>query len=191
MENIYSKFKDKPLADAIAHQSTINTVLNSKAKKVLEMGGGIGTLSYACLSNGAEVDIYEQSEECRKELKKNLAEFDGKYTITKDYRVLPPHKNYDLLIIDGGSGNGRDKGFPMSVWHYVNYITVKKIIVDGYRRMQFGFARNGLRRQYIYKITFHDKCSEIDCKKCNSKILRILNYIYWELRVKYYYRSKK
>jgi len=165
-----------------------------KPKRILEMGGGIGTISYALLKfSDAFVDIYEHNEFCRGKLKENLAEFNGRYQVIDDYRILPPERVYDLMIVDGGSGKGKGGGYHEAVWFFIMYLkSVKIVYVEGNRRLQRFFARKALKYNYLYKLTDYDNIIwqgeklhgglKIECSPSSSRILKMANFIFWELK---------
>lgn len=165
-----------------------------KPKRILEMGGGIGTISYALLKHSdAFVDIYEHNEFCRGKLKENLAEFNGRYHVIDDYRILPPAREYDLLVVDGGSGKGMGGGYHEAVWFFIMYLkSIKIVYIEGNRRLQRFFSRKALKQNYIYKITNYDKIfrqgeklhggQKIECFYNSSRLIRLINFIFWELK---------
>ena len=195
--DIYHKFEKQSGSDNIgglmAIQNLIEICHKINPQRILEMGGGIGALSYTLLKySQAKVDIYEQNNFCIARLKENLAEFKGRYNIIRDYRILPPHRNYDLMIVDGGAGKGQDKGFFQAVWHYLSYIqSIKIVYIEGFRRLQRIWTRKALRRKYVYKITNYDNIiykgqnlhggSKIECRPSESRILRLINFLFWEI----------
>ncbi len=219
---IYNHFKEQVGSESGAQFFSIQNIKDIcheiKPKRVLEMGGGIGTLSYTILSNSnAFLDIYEQNSFCRSRLEENLKQFQGRYQIINTYRMLPPSREYDLMIIDGGAGKGRDKGYFQSAWFFLSYIqSIKIVYVEGRRRLQRIWARKALRQRYIYKLTKYDKKYnkaedvdeksqeglkigglKIECRPSKFRLLRLINYFFWEIRevtlFKYFilYRIKK
>src|SRR3989339_1817628 len=106
-DEIYDKFKSQSGSQNIASPVTISVLSKmcaiERPKRILEMGGGIGTISYTLLKNSdAFIDIYEDNDFCRNKLKENLSQFSGRFQIIDTYRILPPVREYDLVIIDGG-----------------------------------------------------------------------------------------
>ena len=78
--SIYNAFKQKKGSEHISSPIGIHMLLNIitevKPKHILEVGGGIGALSYTALKySDAQVDIFESHPFCLTELKKNLAGF--------------------------------------------------------------------------------------------------------------------
>src|SRR3989338_2078319 len=117
-EEIYALFSAKSGSNEIAGITTMRAVVDfckkNNPRTILELGGGIGTISYAVLSNcDATVDIYEHNDFCIAALNENLKDYKERFSIIPDYLMLPPKREYDLIIIDGGKGkHERDGGFP-------------------------------------------------------------------------------
>jgi len=194
---IYRDFKQRPGSGHIAKPVTIEALLQLiqklQPRRILEMGGGIGAISYTLLKHSkARVDVYEDSEFCREQLRQALREFTDRYQIIEDYRVLPPAREYDLVIVDGGSGRSGDGGFREAVWLYLNYIQdVKAVYVEGNRHIQRLLARRALRHRFIYRLIAYAD-AEFDgevvhggllmkTRKSESRLLRWLCFAYWEL----------
>ncbi|OGG87273.1 hypothetical protein A3B87_00175 [Candidatus Kuenenbacteria bacterium RIFCSPHIGHO2_02_FULL_39_13] len=175
-------------------QKIINICQEINPKRVLEMGAGTGTISYTVLKySNAHLDTYEHYDFCQKHLINNLKEFEDRYTLIKDYRLLPPHTDYDLVIIDGGSGKPWDGGFSKAVWIYLSCINnVKYVHVEGYRHYQRYLARKALSQRQIYKLIDYSEYQldeqklsgglTIKCKPCKFRILRFFNWLFWELK---------
>lgn len=109
---------------------------------------------------------------------------------------MPSAKEYDLLIVDGGSGKGQGKdfdgGYPSAITDILNNLDFVKIIyVEGYRYIQRWLIFKALRKKYIYKLTRYDKTTfqgeeisgglKIDCFVSKSKFLRTINFIFWSV----------
>lgn len=194
---IFQVFKSRPGSDHIAKPVTIEALLRLlqelRPERVLEMGGGIGAISYTVLKHSAAcLDVYEDDLFCREQLLKALSDFKGRYQILTDYRVLPSEREYDLVIVDGGSGRKGDGGFREAVCLYLDYLqNLKAVYVEGNRHNQRVLARRSLRKRYLYRLTaFAD--AELDgelmhggllisVRKSGSILRRFLNFIYWEL----------
>ena len=215
---IYNYFKQQSGSEHIAKPTTIEILLDicreQQPKKILELGGGIGTISYLLLSNStAQVDIYEDNDFCFNKLEERIFPFgDVRFKVIKNYHEMPPAKEYDLVIVDGGSGKGRGKdfdgGYMMAVSDILKCIDpVKTIYVEGYRHIQRWLIFKVLRKKYTYKLIRYDETSfqgkrlsgglKIECKFSQSKILRLVNFIFWAI-VEWYpvrnfisYRFKK
>ena len=191
--NIYNYFKSKLGSEHIAKPPTIEAIINICAeespKTVLELGAGIGTLTYTILFNStAHIDTYEGTPFCIDQLKKNLKGLE--YNLITDYRQLPPHKDYDLIIVDGGAGSDLDTGYMRAIFLFLQSLdSVKIIYVEGRRMGQRAFIRRGLVDRYTYKTEIvegdNDKGGIIfRCKRTKSKLKRYGLYIYWKLRCK-------
>src|SRR3989344_5184809 len=96
---VYEYFRNQPGSDHIAKPTTIEVILDicekEKPKRILEMGGGLGTISYIMLKySDAFVDIYEDNDFCLSRLQEKISLFRGRFRIMKDYHELPPAKEY-------------------------------------------------------------------------------------------------
>ncbi len=194
---IYNNFKSLPGSEHIAKPTSISALLliceEKKPKRVLELGGGIGTISHTLLTHSdAFVDIYEDNDYCIKRLRENLRAFQGRFSIIEDYRILPPAREYDVVIIDGGDGAPKDGGYGLAIWLFLHYIkSVRVVYVEGYRVLQRAFVRRALGKRFILKFTrYKDVYNKgvkwhgglrIDCSECSSGIVRFLRYVAWEI----------
>lgn len=194
-KSIYDRFLKMEGSEQIATAVNISHIIeicnNISPRRVLEMGG-IGTLSYTILTySHAQLDIYEVNEFCINALIKNLAEFEGRYTILNSYRILPPSREYDLMIVDGGRGKAHDRGFAEAPFLFLRYIqSVRMIFVEGMRTVQLSWVYKGLCNKYIYDVvkiinTETKGGTQIDCKSSNSRLLKFFNYYYWKIRDKH------
>lgn len=198
-QEIYNRFKTQNGSEHIGKPVTIEILSDIcraiKPKRVLELGGGLGTNSYTILKNSeAYLDIYEHNEFCRDKLTDNLTEYKQRYSVIKDYKILPPAEDYDLVVVDGGSGKSEyDGGFFKAIYVYLVYLnSVKVIYIDGHRRFQGMLARKALKNDYVYKLTKYQDIeyngeilnggSKIECWKSSSKLLKLFNYLYWEVK---------
>lgn len=206
---IYKYFKTLPGSEHIGKPVTIDVLINAckeiRPKRVLEMGGGIGALSYTLLKySDAFIDIYEDNEFCRKELEKNLAEFEGRFQIIDTYRMLPPSQIYDIAVIDGGMGNPGDGGYATAAQLFLEYIdSIKVVYIEGYRGIQRDTVRKALQKKYICTFKAHKQIFvegqkwvgglEIRCKRAESSVMRWLIFLFWEAVVvlrKYYFKVR-
>ncbi|MCL9972290.1 MAG: rRNA adenine N-6-methyltransferase family protein, partial [Candidatus Pacebacteria bacterium] len=108
---IYAHFSAQEGSEYIATPVTIQAILDQNTKtplsRVLEMGAGIGTLTYTVAKyTKAHIDTYEDNAFCIAALTKHLAGLESSYTLMTDYAVTPPVRTYDLVLIDGGGGKG-------------------------------------------------------------------------------------
>lgn len=172
---IYNKFKVQKNSERIAKEKTIEELIKllPEAKYVLEMGGGLGTLSYTVLvKSNAEIDIYEPIEYYRGRLRENIGIYDHRYSIIDSYQELPPRKEYDLLIVDGGSENLR------TVFLIIFYLeNLKYIIVDGHRLGQRAFIKEALKYRYIYETNNYGKGIVFELKREKFPIKRWWCYL--------------
>ena len=190
---VYRVFSTKEGAQHIAKPPSIQAVTEiirwHKPKTILEVGGGIGALSFVCLKHSeANVDIFEDNIFCIGELRKNLRDFDGRYTIHSDYSNYSlPHLAYDLVIFDGGT------------YELINQLTrsltdMRLTFFEGNRIQDRAVFRKALKENYVFTVREYIDSSgkykgghEIRCKKSKSKFLREILYRYWE--VIYYIRE--
>ena len=195
--DIYTQFKKRSGSSNIAKPPAIDTILRICDRvhptRVLELGGGIGTITYALLKyTNTHVDVYEQNNFCATELKKNLSGYEDRYTIIDSYLKLPPHRSYDLLIIDGGEAKDHAHGYSDTAWLFISYLdNVSTIYIEGNRHDQRTQARRALRQKGIFKLVRHKPVvyegkwflsgHEIRFRKSNIGVLRWLYYMWWEL----------
>ncbi len=145
---VYDLFKKKEGSEHIATPLSISMVqkLARKSERILEIGGGIGTLTYAMLScSDAKLDVYEDNNFCIQKLQENLREFSERYTLLTSYEMQPPRTEYDLVIIDGANGKKHDGGRKDVVFDFFSSICSKIIYFEGVRRPQRRYVREALR----------------------------------------------
>jgi len=206
---IYNYFKTLHGSDHIGKPVSIGALIDIcrelHPKRVLEMGGGIGALSYTLLKHSsAFVDIYEDNEFCIGELKKNLKEFEGRFQIITTYQTLPPARDYDVAVIDGGTGAEKDGGYAVATQLFLAQLdSISAVYIEGYRGMQRDAARRMLHKKYVcffrvYKEVYSEGRKwqgglRITCKKTKWALLRWLSFLFWEAMVfvrKYYFRLR-
>ena len=202
---IYGRFKEQLGSEHIATPITIEILLdicrNQKPVSILELGGGLGTISYLLLSNSnAQLDIYEDNDFCRRKLKENLATFAGRYQIIESYRTLPPNNSYDLVVVDGGSGKPGDGGYKNAVSCIMACLdSVKTIFVEGYRYHQCYLIRKAVAVNHLFKLSLYLPSqfkgqvikggSKIECKLSHKKLFKFINHIYWELIARHHIKN--
>ncbi len=92
-----------------------------RPRRILELGGGIGTLTYTILCTarrngltavpGFSLVTVESHPFCLEQLSKNLADFDGAYRVVPNTEELRARgETFDLLVVDGGGDLGNDLG---------------------------------------------------------------------------------
>lgn len=194
---IYNTFHMKEGSEFIATPVTIQALIDiskkTSIKNVLEMGSGIGTISYTLLKyTDAHIDLYEDNEYCQNALKKNLEQFEGRYTLLPNYKIHPPRKRYDLFIVDGGNGKRHDGGAIDAIDSLLNFIDdISIVYVEGHRYTQRARLRKILSRRYIYSLVEYDSVLvdngefkgelTVYCKKSNNSYAKKINYIYWSI----------
>jgi hypothetical protein len=114
--SIEARFRVLPGSDYIASVFTISGLVHAMARsrpqRMLEVGAGIGTLTYAASAVARELYgdqsdqfvLYaiEDHDGCREALVKNLQDFAGRYTLLRNTAELPHNAApFDLLCIDG------------------------------------------------------------------------------------------
>lgn len=199
-EEIYNRFKKQDGSDATSGITTLKAVIDFCRKynpqTVLELGGGIGTLSYAVLKNCSGIlDVYEHNGFCRDALGKNLQEFRRRITVLSDYLSLPPRREYDLIIVDGGKGGeafgGTDGGFSQAIAAYINSLSsVKTIFIEGQRKSQRFWATEALRTRFLYTPRKYPDPTggkkgalRLDCVPCAQEYKRLLSHYYWRKKI--------
>ncbi|OGZ12579.1 MAG: hypothetical protein A3D67_04195 [Candidatus Lloydbacteria bacterium RIFCSPHIGHO2_02_FULL_51_22] len=196
-QEIFILFKNQQGSDHIAGKVTIEAVVSFCKKhnpqNILELGGGIGTLSYAILKNcDGALDIYEHNDFCIRALNDNLREMSKRYTVTTDYLKLPPQREYDLIIIDGGKGKGiYDGGFPQVIASYISSLnSIGTIFIEGRRKSQRFWVAEALRARFLYTPTHYEDPTggkkgalRLDCKPCSNEFLRTMGHLYWRKRI--------
>lgn len=191
-QHVLNKFKQLGGAEHIATVVNIREIIKickeQNPKRILELGGGIGALSYAMLLNSqAHIDIYEDNKFCEEKLNENLKEFRGRYTIIPCYRILPPESEYDLMIVDGGN---KESFHPE--WFYIHYLKqIKAIYIEGYRRSQYAWISRALFNCYVYRTIkipgeeidgkFRKGGTYITCHLSTSFFVRACSYLYGRL----------
>ncbi|OGF28138.1 hypothetical protein A2477_03750 [Candidatus Falkowbacteria bacterium RIFOXYC2_FULL_47_12] len=206
---IYNYFKSLPGSEHIGKPVSIEALIGMcreyNPSRILEMGGGVGAISYTLLKHSqAFLDIYEDNDFCIGELRKNLKEFEGRFQIIETYRMLPPAKSYDIVVIDGGTGAQKDGGYPLAAQLFLMYLdSVRSVYIEGYRGLQRNLVFHTLQKKYacsfvVYKEIFFEGKKwagglKITCRKTNSQAGRWLMFIFWEAVVwlrKQYFRLR-
>lgn len=196
-EDISTLFKSKTGSGEIAGRVTLREVVRfcreHKPRAVLELGGGIGTISYAVLSNcDAVMDIYEHNDFCIAALGENLKEYKERIAVLSNYLTLPPKREYDLVIVDGGKGkHARDGGFPRGINAYIHSLdSLKTIFIEGERKSQRFWVTQALRTRFTYTPQkYYDAENKkkgmlrIDCEPSSNELLRLVNHWYWRKRI--------
>ncbi len=105
---------------------------------VVEVGTGIGVLAHTILENsGCQLYTFEDHEWCRKEARKNLADFEGRFTILYSHEKCT---SPEVLFIDGGGGGEKDNvGMP-----HISFQHTRAVYIDGVRKQQRQMVRKRL-----------------------------------------------
>jgi len=189
-QSIYEQFHDDSSGrDAIAGSVTIdlikNICLTHRPARVLELGGGRGTLSYTALKHSdAVIDIYENLPQFQEEIRKHLAGMEDRFEILPSYYLLPPKRSYDLVIIDGGK-NEQEGSFRKAIAAYLTSLDfVTTIVIEGRRNSQRYWVVEALWPRYLYRAEkFYDKQNpkkgalRIDCVPSSSFIKKFVNHL--------------
>jgi len=192
-QSVYEKFKALPGSQHIAGVVTLKRISEIvdelQPKRVLELGAGIGTITYLLLATtNAHVDTYEPNEFCISALTENLSGFKDRYTLLTSYKQLPPESAYDLVVIDGGAGSQDDTGYMRAAYLILLSLdTVRVVIVEGHRKGQNTYVRRALAERYVYKRkreNIDHGYTEYYLKKEKSLLKRIGLYFYWKLRLR-------
>lgn len=187
--DLYNKFKAMTDSEHIASPVGIHALFavldENRPKNVLEIGGGIGTLSLQVLTyTDADLVVFEDHVGCIDSLKKNLSGFESRYTLIDDYEDFElPNEEYDLLIVDGGH-----RGLLRDV---ISRTTkVRGLFVEGGRAEQRKVIRQSLRNKYTFVPRhYFDPKKEFKgahymaTKENSSAFIRHFLYWYWEFRI--------
>lgn len=160
-KEIWSHFKNLPGSRGIASEHAIGELIKiikrKKPKKILELGSGIGTLTYTILASlynffGKEFSYtfytVENNKLCIEQFKKNLKDFKDKYILINDIPGLYSQGiQFDLIVIDAGGNLQGDMG-KINIENMVERQGI--IFIEGYRRYQREMIKNWYAdRDYI------------------------------------------
>lgn len=129
----WRRFREKPGSDHMATPVSLQFLKDycgaTKAAHILELGAGIGTMTK--FLEEYEIDAYEDIPFCLGELAKNAP----RARVISSYETLPPRRDYDLVIIDGGDG-GKNGGYKQATSVILNYVNPQAVYVEGVRTPQ-------------------------------------------------------
>jgi hypothetical protein len=151
-EYIWQKFVSLPgavvdnqvgIASEHAIGGVIQVIRKYLPRRILELGAGIGTLTYTVLetlksfkyfSNGDYVFFtVENNEFCLQQLSSNLAGFNGLFKVISSTNIIPRELQFDLIIVDGGGELDGDMG----VMNFRSMMAHKGVIlIEGNRSFQ-------------------------------------------------------
>jgi hypothetical protein len=105
---IHAKYKAMEGSEQVALlysiQCLANFLSNYKLTKILELGGGIGTLTEVLLKlTNAEVLVVENNQYCRTKLNQNLLGHRA-FELIEEYKFLSNDTKAEMLIIDVNNG---------------------------------------------------------------------------------------
>jgi protein-L-isoaspartate O-methyltransferase len=136
--DIHDRFKclsgSEFIASADAVAGLIRILRRDQPRRILEVGSGIGTLTFTIISTmdeagcrGYRLVMVENNDYCRSQLAVNLAEKLARGTLVRDVGEIPDGE-FDLIIVDGGAEtDGR----------YLTLLAPRGMIfVEGYREPQ-------------------------------------------------------
>ncbi|MDP3741144.1 MAG: hypothetical protein Q8R08_02335 [bacterium] len=191
-QKIYKLFKNKEGSAHIAGVGAIKNIIDicvvDKPRTVLEMGSGIGTITHALLKfSDALIDGYESNQWCLGQIEQNIGN-ENRLHIVKSYRMLPPKTEYDLVIVDGGTGGGGDidDGKMRTVYLFLKYLDrIGKVLVEGSRAGQRTFIRRALKDKYSFRpIRYRPGGGELGSTlyllRPTRSRFRWLNWLFWE-----------
>lgn len=153
-EEVWQRFVQRPGATVegvvgIASEHAIGGLLRVietyRPRRILELGAGIGTLTYTLLSKVVELGLHEaegyvfytvENEPfCKEQLANNMAEHPALYQRVDSTEELPESQVYDLIVVDGGGDLPNDMG----VMSFADCLSRGGIIfVEGGRAYQRG-----------------------------------------------------
>ena len=125
-------------------QELIKHLEQSSPKKILELGGGIGTLTECLLRfSKSDLTVVENNEFCLSKMNKNLQGF-RRFDLVTTYTFLIPYSDFDLLIIDVNNGIFNVKELLLSAKN------VKVVFIEGHHLAhRLNISRTMLQKNYI------------------------------------------
>jgi len=188
------------IASEFALEKIIEIIINYKIKNVLELGLGIGSISYSVQEflkkNNQNINYIgtETNAFCLGVLPKYLKEHYDKIKIFDSLNEVPLAEKFELIIVDG-----KDE----------NLLKIEKIIlnrgiiiIEGDRTPQLEFIRDVFpNSKYVrlisnYKspeygpFSSNDWCGGIQLVFVNPSIIQNLNYLYYKGITAYRYRVR-
>jgi len=95
------------IAGLFGLEKILDIIEVNNPKRILEVGLGIGSISYTILKNAEQknekivYDGTEANEFCLNALKENLSEYYESIDIYNNIKEINPSQKYDMIIIDG------------------------------------------------------------------------------------------
>jgi hypothetical protein len=136
--------------------------------------------------------LYEPLDFCQERLKKNLKGYEDRYNLVGSYKELPPHREYELIIIDGG--NYAETGIPNVVTNFLKYLnSFDTIFIEGRRPDQRAEVRKVFSERGLYRVIIHSDSyyegnkytggQEVRFYPNKLWIFNYLNHLFWELLI--------
>lgn len=183
-ETVWQKFASLPgaainnmigIASEHAIGGLIDVMLKYQPVRILEIGAGIGTLTYTILQSVEKLNIHknpnyrfytvENNEFCLTQLESNLKTFQGLYSVVLSTDKIP-EMEFDLIVIDGGGDLGNDMG----VMNFNNRMAKKGVIlVEGAR----AFQRNLIGKWYQDRDFVYGRFASFNRKLVSQKTGKI------------------
>lgn len=154
-EQIHTLFSSQMGAYAIATPININAIINfcvsKKPKRVLELGGGIGTLTY-CVLNYTEaiVEVYEENGFCREKLRQNVARWSDRLVLKESYAQAPSLVDYDLVLIDGPDSETIEERDRLTCQVLASLRSIGSFFIEGSRYSQRQLAQRKMANISLY-----------------------------------------
>ena len=107
-KKLHDKYRQKVGGEQVALEfsiSSLQSLLHSKKPKyILELGGGLGTLTELILTQSeAKLDVVENNEWCISQLLSNMSQFRD-FNLIDDYAKLRTDHDADFLVVDVNNG---------------------------------------------------------------------------------------
>ena len=154
-EQIHAFFSNQIGAYAIATPININAIIafcvSKKPERVLELGGGIGTLTY-CVLNYTEaiVEVYEENGFCREKLRQNLDRWSDRVILKESYAQDPDLADYDLVMIDGPDSRTIEERDGLTYQVLGGLRNIESFFIEGSRYSQRQLAQSRMADISLY-----------------------------------------
>lgn len=188
------------IASEFALKKVIDVVKNHKVGTILELGLGIGSISYSVLEYSKNVSKNinytgtESNAFCLSVLPKYLKEHFGKIQIFGSLNEVPDEEKMDLVIVDGKEENLTK----------IKKLLSKRgiVIIEGDRMPQLELIRNSFPNSlYVRLISNYknpdygpfvtkDWCGGIQLIFVNPNFKQKINYIYYKILTAIRYRLR-
>jgi phospholipid N-methyltransferase len=107
-KKLHDKYRQKDGGEQVALEfsiSSLQSLLHTKKPKyILELGGGLGTLTELILTQSdAKLDVVENNKWCVNQLQSNMSQF-REFNLIDDYAKLKTNHEADFLVVDVNNG---------------------------------------------------------------------------------------